>query len=645
MNGTSRASTPYTIFGTALFRIAFVGVATACVLTTIAAAADDILIADFESDSYGKWQAEGEAFGPGPAKGTLPGQMYVSGYKGQRLVNSFFGGDRTTGRLTSPPFEIQRDYINFLVGGGAHPGKTCINLIVGGKVVRTATGPNDRPGGSERLRWASWDVKPFRGRKAIIEIVDDHTGGWGHINVDHIVQSDKPRRAPTIQTSPLYRESYRPQFHFTAAKNWLNDPNGLVYYNGEYHLFFQHNPKGIQWGNMTWGHAVSKDLVHWKQLDHAIRPDEHGTIFSGSAVVDEHNTSGFGRPGKPPLVCAFTYAGRFGNPPRPFTQGIAYSLDGRSFTKYPGNPVLQNLAPGNRDPKVFWHAPSRQWVMVLYVRRGAMHLFHSPDLKKWTPASICDFPDAHECPELFELPVDGDANNTRWVLWEGAGRHMIGRFDGTTFTPETDVLPSEWGRNCYAGQTFNNEPHGRRVFIAWMRGGEYPGMPFNQQMSFPRRFTLRTTADGIRLHQQPVEEIKRLYANSRHLSQMRFEPGDDPLAGFDGELYDLDLLLDPAEAERITFGFHGHRLDYDTHKQTLSAFGRTVSLPAFQGPLRLRMLIDRTSIEIFANDGRIVMSYCFVPDLDDYGLSLRCEGGSATVADLEIHELKPIWPQ
>ena len=159
-----------------------------------------------------------------------------------------------------------------------------------------------------------------------------------------------------------YNETYRPQFHFTAKKNWLNDPNGCVYYNGLYHLFFQHNPKGMDWGHMTWGHAVSTDLIHWEQQLNAIRPDELGTIFSGSAVVDHHNTSGFQTGKEPPLVAAFTYAGQFGNPPKPYTQALAYSNNqGRTWKKYEGNPVLGNQSGGSdRDPKLLWHEETKR---------------------------------------------------------------------------------------------------------------------------------------------------------------------------------------------------------------------------------------------------------------------------------------------
>ena len=696
----------------------------------------EILIANFEDSTYGDWKAEGTAFGPGPARGTLPNQMEVSGFEGKGLVNSFFEGDATTGTLTSPPFEIQRDYISFLIGGGMHPGETCINLIVDGGVVRTATGPNDKPGGTERLDWYSWDVSDLREKTAVIQVVDAHTGGWGHINIDHILQANHSvgtqetsrelaivedylsfqfgaeqggrsqvslrlnnevvrytagqnrqepywitwdvsqlkgktaalsiievtlgghRIADTVHhdgevrgvlyvTDKLYQETYRPQFHFTPKKNWTNDPNGLVYYDGEYHLFFQHNPEGIDWGNMTWGHAVSPDLMHWTQLENAILPDEHGTIFSGSAVIDTRNTSGFQAGPHPPLVCIFTYAGDFGTPKRPFTQGIAYSTDrGRTFTKYEGNPVVENLGPGNRDPKVFWHAPTNKWVMVLYVgTRSDFVILGSPDLKNWERLSTITFPDGHECPELFELPVDGDPANTRWVLWEGGGRHMLGKFDGVTFSPETGVLPSEWGRNCYAGQTYNNVPGGRRIFIAWMNGGSYPGMPFNQQMAFPRVFTLRSTPDGPRLYAYPIAEIETIREARGHWADETLEPGANPLKDLQGELWDIDAVIRPQDGSRTVLNVRGTPIVYDAAKAALSCLDKEAALPLEDASLALRVLIDRTSIEIFANGGRLVMSFCFLPDLLDKTLSLTCEQGSAHIDRLDIWEVRSTWPE
>jgi sucrose-6-phosphate hydrolase SacC (GH32 family) len=205
------------------------------------------------------------------------------------------------------------------------------------------------------------------------------------------------------EPAKLYDEQFRPQFHFSPQKNWMNDPNGLVFYQGEYHLFFQHNPTGLGWGNMTWGHAVGPDLVHWKQLDHAILPDRLGTIFSGSAVIDCENTAGFQTGQEKPIVCIYTSAGK------PFTQSIACSNDrGRTWTKYAQNPVLKHVAGDNRDPKVFWHEPTRKWIMALFLDGNTYALFGSPNLKDWTKLGEVPVPGGGECPDFFPLAVDGD---------------------------------------------------------------------------------------------------------------------------------------------------------------------------------------------------------------------------------------------
>lgn len=446
----------------------------------------------------------------------------------------------------------------------------------------------------------------------------------------------------------LYDEALRPQFHFSPAKNWTNDPNGLVYFNGEYHLFFQHNPEGINWGNMTWGHAVSKDLMHWKQLEHAILPDHLGTIFSGSAVIDHNNTSGFQTGDEPPLVAIYTYAGDFGMPKTKFTQAIAYSNDrGRTFTKYEGNPVVGHILAGNRDPKVFWHKPSKQWVMNLYLDRGKFILMGSKDLKKWEKLSDLPFENGHECPEFFELAVDGNENDRRWVFWEAGGRHIIGKFDGKKFTPETEVLRTERGNNCYAGQTWNNIPSddGRRIFIGWMAGGRYPGMPFNQQMSIPCEFTLRTTDEGVRLFSEPVREVESLRGMRRWWKNITLSDGVNPLKNLSGQLYDLEAVIDPGEAKALVLDVRGHKVRYDVAKKTLSYKDRSAEVALVDGKLKLRVLIDRSSFEIFVADGRTVMSFCFVSDADNRNFGLQAEGGVAKLKSLDVYDLRSTWPK
>lgn len=692
--------------------------------------APDILLADFEGPDYGAWKAEGAAFGPGPARGTLPGQMEVTGFEGRGLVNSFYGGDASKGVLTSPPFRIERRYINFLIGGGGHPG-TSIQLIVGGEAVRIARGPNVEPGGSEALEPHSWDVAEFLGREATIRIVDEETGGWGHINVDHIVQSDRKvecltvsrellldapylhlpvkngarKRLASIEISGelvrqfeielaegppdfwtyaglqsflgktarlsidrlpsdsraleavrvatdipdrdgLYKEALRPQFHFSPARGWTNDPNGLVYYDGEYHLFFQHNPYGVQWGNMTWGHAVSADLVRWRELPDAIHPDALGTIFSGSAVVDGRNTSGWKEGPHHPIVCIYTSAG--GTNPwsrgKPFTQSIAYSTDrGRTWKKYDKNPVLGHVAGSNRDPKVFWHDGTQRWIMALYLDGEDYALFQSPDLKSWSRLSEIPRFGASECPDMFELPVDGDSKDTRWVFWGANGNYLIGSFDGTTFRKEAGPFRATYGPNDYAAQTYSDVPaaDGRRIQISWMAGGRYPGMPFNQQLSVPRTLSLRKTPEGIRLAMEPVREIDGLARSLRTWPALELEPGRArPLEGPEGDLYDIRAKIDRGSATAVGLEIRGEKVEISFAEKRVRALGREAPLP--EGPASLRILVDRTSLEVFANGGLVVFAGCFLPPPEKHGIVAYAEGGKAH-ATIEVRELRSIW--
>ncbi len=497
--------------------------------------------------------------------------------------------------------------------------------------------------GTEPLFWTSLDVGKWLGKTLRLEcepssVVDAVTA---------LIERDSTFRRP----GNSYREPRRPQFHFSPLAGWTNDPNGLAFLDGEYHLFFQHNPYGINWGNMTWGHAVSRDLVHWEEIGDALYPDELGTIYSGSAVVDHENTAGFREGPIQPLVVFYTSAGEHSYRKAPYTQSMAYSIDrGRSWSKYARNPVIGHIEGTNRDPKVFWHAPSRKWVMVLYLSRGRFRLFRSGNLRDWEKLSDVEFPDGHECPELFELPVDGDTSYTRWVMWEGSGRHMIGRFDGERFTAETRVLPSEWGSNCYAAQTWNHVPDGRRVLIGWMRfraaAGQpavYDGMPFNQQMTFPRLLSLRKIPEGIRLHAEPIAEIERLYRRRHSVKTGRLSPGENPLSEVRGELFDIEADLDSGGADSIELGIRGTPIVYDVRKRQLTCLGASVELVGADGRLRLRVLVDRTSMEIFADGGGRVMSFCFHPDAADRSLALGCAGGPARIESLHVRELKSIW--
>jgi sucrose-6-phosphate hydrolase SacC (GH32 family) len=375
-------------------------------------------------------------------------------------------------------------------------------------------------------------------------------------------------------------------------------------------------------------------------LDNAIEPDKLGTIFSGSAVVDWENTSGFGSAGSKALVCVYTAAGE------PFTQCIAYSTDGRKFTKYDKNPVLGHLAGSNRDPKVIWYAPEKKWVMALFLDGDTYAIFESKDLKSWTKLHDVKFPGHGECPDFFPMGVDGNKKTQKWVFTAANGDYLIGAFDGKAFKPEGDAIRADYGANYYAVQTYSDIPanDGRRIQIAWMNGGKYPDMPFNQQMSFPCEMTLRSFPEGLRICRLPVREIKSIHGKKHAWKDEAVKPGGNLLKDVSGDLFDIQLQVDLAGAREFGIKCRGEAVTYSAEKKTLTSLGREAPVEAANGRITFRILVDRTSIEVFANDGKAVMTSCFLPDSKNAGLELFSEGGSPKILSMTVYELKSAWP-
>jgi sucrose-6-phosphate hydrolase SacC (GH32 family) len=446
-----------------------------------------------------------------------------------------------------------------------------------------------------------------------------------------------------------YHEVYRPQFHFTPKTGWHNDPNGLLWYKGEYHLFFQHNPFDVKWGNMTWGHAISSDLVHWKQMENALLPDKMGTMFSGSGVVDADNTAGLQKGDEKTLVVFYTAAGGTSDESKgqPYTQCMAYSNDrGRTWNKFAGNPVVPNIAGSNRDPKVTWHAPTRRWIMVVYLSVGsAYRLLSSPDLKTWTKLQDFSVPDTGECPDFFEMPVEGEPGETRWVWTSAADRYMVGGFDGKRFVPEVMTQPGHHGANYYAVQTYSNMPDGRRIQLGWMNKSEFPGMPFNQQMSFPYELKLKRFPYTLKLCSMPAREIELLHESPKTWNDVDLDPNSNPLLALSGDLWDIDAEIDPGTASEVGFRIRGRNVALAAGPKERRLFNgqQSVGIPLQPRRLKLRILVDRTSVEVFANDGEWVMPCCFVPKPDDHSLAIFAEGGRARIVSLRIHPVKSIW--
>jgi sucrose-6-phosphate hydrolase SacC (GH32 family) len=442
--------------------------------------------------------------------------------------------------------------------------------------------------------------------------------------------------------APLYQELHRPQFHFTPARNWTNDPNGLVYYDGEYHLCFQLNARGLRWGPNTWGHAVSPDLVHWRQLAPAIEPDEYGWIWSGSAVVDHGNTSGLRQGPHETLVAIYTTGG-YGSPRNPTVQAIAHSHDrGRTWTKYAGNPVLGHQRADNRDPKVVWHQPTGRWIMALYLDGSDFGLFGSPNLTRWEPLSQVTLPSG-ECPDFFELPVAGQPGESRWVFWGGGGLYLLGHFDGTRFQPDGEPLRCEQGANGYAAQTWSDAPDGRRVQISWMAGGQYPSMPFNQQMSFPVQLSLRPTAAGLRLCRQPVPELGLLHDTPYEYRDETLAPGHNLIPPSRHDLFRLTGEVELRDASAFGLIVRGVTLRYDVAAGGFTWKERQVPAAPADGRLRFELLVDRTSLELFAADGLVSASFCYLPEAWDAPLELFAEGGPVRLVSFAVRELRSAW--
>lgn len=445
--------------------------------------------------------------------------------------------------------------------------------------------------------------------------------------LERITQSDS-----IWKEDQVYSEPSRAQLHFSPRRGWNNDPNGMVYADGEYHLYFQHNPYGWEWGNMSWGHAVSKDLIHWEELPIALHAYKYGDMaYSGGAVVDKKNTSGL-RTGKNSLIVAtYTSTGR--------GQCMVYSNDkGRTFKEYSGNPVITRA---NRDPRPLWYEPGKCWVNVVYDEIGNeryFNFFTSPDLKSWTYQSR--IPGFFECPDFFELSCEG---KKLWVLTGASSDYLLGQFDGKTFTPQTPMLKGHLGRGFYAAQTFTNEPKGRIVQIGWLQT-KTVNMPFNQGMSLPLELKLLTTAEGPRMTWTPVSELKKLRKKSYRIGKLALEPdAANPLAKVSGELLELRATFIPEGTATTTFDVRGITVSYSAATQQLTVNGVSVHAPLVDGRQQITVYADRTALEVFASDGLVYVPMPVFPDVQNRSLKVSVTGGNVKFDALEGYELQSIW--
>ena len=482
----------------------------------------------------------------------------------------------------------------------------------------------------------------------------------------------------SLASAALAQEPYRPLFHFSPRVNWTNDPNGVVYFDGEYHLFFQYNPFGDVWGHMSWGHAVSSDLLHWRELPVALREENGIMIFTGSTVIDEHNSSGFCSNSKPCMVAVYTgHTPPNGGKPALQTQNLAYSNDrGRTWTKYAGNPVLNLNLPDFRDPNVFWSKQAQHWTMAVALPDDHKVLFYtSRDLKHWEKTS--EFGPAGatggqwECPTMAELPVDGDSKRTRWVLKVGLNpgglqggsgeQYFVGSFDGTRFTndnPPATTLWSDFGKDCYCALPFNGLPPQKATAIGWMNNWQYaskvPTHPWRGQMTVPRVVALTSLAEGARLVQEPVASVAKL--RGKHIGWHGTSIADlnRALATAHGDTLELRSVVagnftwrllvsgdaytevgyDPARRELYVDRTHSGVTDFCPDFPA-----RTVAPLAANGPLNLTILVDQSTLEVFAQHGRVAITNLVYPPKGPHRIEFHAADEKSPPVRVDLWEL------
>ncbi len=562
------------------------------------------------------------------------------------LAQNAVAKDRPVDQITKS-FEVSSKLLVIPIkNGGKEDGR--LILRIDGAVkrdYRLAIAPS-----RDEVDWyASFDLSRYAGEQAELEVM-----GATEEGVSLIKQADE---VPGTNTS--YQESRRPQFHFTARTGWLNDPNGLIYLDGVYHLYFQHNPVSVNWGNMTWGHATSTDLVHWDQQPSVLFPSqEHGACYSGATFIDRWNQLGKQIDGEAVLV-AFYLRTKIG-------LCLAYSNDGgQTFTDYEHNPVLTHDGARIDTPRPFWHPPTQRWVAPTYdfytdqagSKQRAVGFYSSANLTDWRYESRVEQGEWGDelcgCVDFFQLPVDGDPENKKWVMVFIDGSYIIGEFDGKQF----DTLAGEpaatkdrvrnlvYPGHYYATMTWHNAPEDRRVQVTWMRKRAPTNTPFGQQLTVPSELTLHATPQGPRLRMYPIEELKTLRQKSKAWSDLSLKPGDNPLAGVVADAQDIEVEFVPSADALVAFNLRGTEVSYDAAKGELTLGNRHAPLQPTDGVIRLRLLLDRASIEVYGNEGRVYLPRIIKPSLENHQAELTCKRGTARITELRVHGMRSMWQQ
>lgn len=446
-----------------------------------------------------------------------------------------------------------------------------------------------------------------------------------------------------------YDQPLRPQVHYTPITGQIGDATGLILYKGVYHLFYMYD----EWSrrrrfNKSWGHAVSNDLIFWEQRPQILNTRLDNAPGSGSGIVDWNNTLGLQSGVERTLVVFYTDYGR--------GTSIAFSRDaGKTWIRHKDNPVIpRHEARNDRDAKVFWYKPDRSWRLILYETPG-FTFYKSEDLLHWERLSSVD--GFHECPDFLEIPVDGDGKRKRWVLIDGDGSYRIGDFDGTSFTSSMEnayanrgVARDAWNgadRELYATQAWSHSYEGDGPFyqmgFMFLPDGADHDRTWSQQQIFPVELTLETIAGDVRLCRNPISAIKQLRYDPHVWSDQSVGPGDNPLSELDGDVFEIIAEIEPGDAKEVGFSIRGERLTYSAADERLRFMESDASLPAANGTVKLRMIVDRGSVEVYANRGEVTFTKLFYPDPSNLNLELFSKGGTAKVRAMEVYRLQSIW--
>ncbi|MBE6607819.1 MAG: glycoside hydrolase family 32 protein [Ruminococcaceae bacterium] len=442
------------------------------------------------------------------------------------------------------------------------------------------------------------------------------------------------RESDTMDIEGLYYEELRPQAHFSPKNGWNNDPNGLVYLDGIYHMFFQYNPGAPCWENMHWGHAVSSDLIHWEEVDTALYPDETGTMFSGSAIVDKKNTLGLQTGDLPTGVLFYTATA-------PFCQRMAYSTDGfKTITKYENNPVIGHIVGDNRDPSVVYCEELKKYIIALYLDGDVYALFASDDLVNWKEIQRIHMEGDNECPDLFCInTTDGER---KWVLIGAHDRYLVGDFVDGKFVSVQDIRSLHFGNSAYAGQSFSDLPDGRAVRVDWLRWHELRADGFSQQMSIPLEMSL-DKIDGIyHLAVLPVKEIETIFAKTEKYENVSLKAGENTSYALDDSAYMFKLSGKLLSENTVKLSFFGKDIECNFKENKISLGQLTGPITYSGEEFNITVVVDRCSIELFSDNGRVYITECTVADRNMREFSVSADK-DCVIDNIELYSLKSIW--